>query len=656
MTTRTSGNLHVLISTGLRNTGRPAAAVALGLGLGLGLLALSAVLPAGIGVAGPPAQPDWLSPAALVASPDGKSLYVACTTANRVLQVDPAAGKVVRSIEVSNSPTGLALSRDGATLYVTCASAESRIDVVDLSAGRVRSSLAAGHTATGPVLSPDGKTLYVCQRFDGTVAAFDLAGAGKGAGEPVRIPVGREPISAAVTPDGKTLLVAHHLHDGPADANVVSAGVSVIDLATRKVTSTLALPNGSGLLRDVRIAPGGQLACVAHNLARFQLPTTQVDRGWMNTSALTLIDMTKPAVINTVLLDNVDRGAANPWAVAWSDDGQTLCVSHAGTQEVSVIDVAGLLAKLAKLPLTADPTKRYGADVASRIADDVPNDLSFLVGLRQRIALTGNGPRALAFAGPTLFAANYFSDALDRIDLKAPVVSAATVRLGPEPRLTPQRRGEIAFNDASICFQGWQSCSSCHSEDARSDGMNWDLLNDGIGNPKNSRSLVFSHETPPAMSTGVRETAETAVRAGIQHILFTVQPEQVASDLDAWLKSLRPVPSPHLVGGQLSPAARRGEAIFRSKETGCASCHAGPKFTDLKHHNTGTRGKYDKDGERYDTPTLLEGWRTGPYLHDGSAATPRDVLTTRNPTGRHGQTSHLSAEQLDDLVAYLLSL
>ena len=98
------------------------------------------------------------------------------------------------------------------------------------------------------------------------------------------------------------------------------------------------------------------------------------------------------------------------------------------------------------------------------------------------------------------------------------------------------------------------------------DGLNWDLLNDGIGNPKNNKSLLLAHQTPPAMSMGVRETAETAVRAGIQHILFTVQPEEVPAAIDAYLKSLKPVPSPHLVNGQLSEAAQRGEKVFQDPE------------------------------------------------------------------------------------------
>ena len=49
-------------------------------------------------------------------------------------------------------------------------------------------------------------------------------------------------------------------------------------------------------------------------------------------------------------------------------------------------------------------------------------------------------------------------------------------------------------------------------------------------------------------------------------------------------------------------------------------------------------------------------WRTAPYMHDGSAATLKEVLTSANPNDRHGKTSHLSTAQLDDLVAYLKSL
>ncbi|MCX6910359.1 MAG: c-type cytochrome, partial [Verrucomicrobia bacterium] len=597
-----------------------------------------------------PAEP--LAPVAFAATPDNTRLFIACAAANQVAVFDVAAGKVAKTIEMPDSPLGLALSADGKQLFVTCAAPSSSVCIVDTAANKIIATIPAGHTAMAPVLSPDGKTLYVCNRFNNCVSAIDRAQRK----EVSRVAVPREPVAAAVTPDGKLLLVANHIHTGRADADVVAAAVTIIDTASGKVIKDIALPNGSGLLRDVQVSPDGKFACVTHVLARFHLPTTQLERGWMNTNALSIIDLTKCALFNTVLLDNVDSGAANPWAAAWSADGKQICVTHAGTHEVSIIDAPALLEKLAKMPAAIDPNAKIDYNAASRVAADVPNDLSFLVGVRNRIKLPDNGPRAIALLGKKIYTANYFSDSLSVIDQAAPNVTAASIPLSVKRKMTTVRKGEMLWNDATMCFQGWQSCSSCHSSDARTDGLNWDLLNDGIGNPKNSKSMLLSHKTPPAMSMGVRDTAETAVRSGIKNILFAVRPEDDAVAIDEYLKSLQPIPSPYLEKGKLSAAAQRGKKLFSDSATGCAKCHPTTLFSDLKSYDVGTRGQFDKADEIFDTPTLVEGWRTAPYLHDGSAATMRDVLTTRNPADKHGKTKHLSPQQIDDLTAYLLSL
>jgi YVTN family beta-propeller protein len=597
----------------------------------------------------------WLSPAALAASTDGTTLYIGCVTGNRVLVFDLASRKVTRSVPVAPSPAGLCLAPDGQRLFVTCAAPASRVCVVDTGHGRVIGEFPAGHTAMAPVLSPDGKTLFVCNRFDNDVSVLNLA-----SGAQVRrIPVRREPVAAAVTPDGRRLLVANHLPAGRADAGHVAAVISVIDLALGRVVDELSLPSGSGALKDLRVSPDGKCAAVTHLFARFQRPTIQVERGWMNGNALTILDLERGVVLNTVLLDEPDRGSANPWGVAWSADSRSLVVVHAGTHEASVIDFPAMLAKLAKLtpePLPASAPFAYGA--RARAPADVSSDLTFLAGLRERRPLPAGdiGPRAVVVVGRRACVANYFSDTLSLLELGGSPSQAETILLGPKPRITAARRGELSFHDARICLQGWQSCASCHPGDARTDGLNWDLLNDGVGNPKNTRSLLLAHQTPPAMTLGVRETAETAVRAGIRHILFTAQRPEVADAIDEYLKSLKPVPSPHLVNGQLSPAARRGEKLFRSPETGCARCHPPPLLTKLKSYDVGTRGPQDGESDTFDTPTLIELWRTAPYLHDGSTATLRDLLTLANQNDRHGKTSHLSADQVRDLCEFLISL
>ena len=121
--------------------------------------------------------------------------------------------------------------------------------------------------------------------------------------------------------------------------------------------------------------------------------------------------------------------------------------------------------------------------------------------------------------------------------------------------------------------------------------------------------------------------------------------------------------SPHAKGG-LNEAATRGQKLFHSSETKCATCHTGPFYSDsqpgteFKRHNVGT-GQSDPSelmGTAYDTPTLLGVYRSAPYLHDGTAQTLKDVLTTMNSADKHGTTSQLSDSQISDLVEFLKAL
>jgi cytochrome c peroxidase len=75
-------------------------------------------------------------------------------------------------------------------------------------------------------------------------------------------------------------------------------------------------------------------------------------------------------------------------------------------------------------------------------------------------------------------------------------------------------------------------------------------------------------------------------------------------------------------------------------------------------HDVGTGGDdpTEKMGQKYDTPTLLGVYRTAPYLHHGKAKTLRDVLTTCNTSDKHGKTTHLKPDEIDDLVAFLKAL
>ncbi len=576
---------------------------------------------------------EYASPAALAVSASGDLLYVAQHTGKAVAVVDVKRREVTRRIDLPHLAQGLTLSTDGVTLYATCGEANGQVCRIDTKTGQITQTIPVGHTPLSPAATPDGQWLLVCDRFNNAVSIVGLSGEPT----PVRVPVPREPVAVAVTSDSRTAVVANHLPAGRSDANFVTAVVSLLDIRTQEKLTDVPLANGSHTLRSVCLSPDDRYAYVTHVIGQFQLPTTQVDRGWMNTNAFSVIDLHMRQCLATVLLDDIDRGAANPWGIAGTADGRWLAVCHSGTHEISLIDRKALHAKI--------------QNTARR--DRITYDLAFLHSLRRRIPLTGQGARAIAVHGSKAYVGLYFEDAIDVITLDATTAAVDdTIRLGPEPTLTLERVGEMLFHDGRQCFQEWQTCASCHPDGA-TDGLNWDLLNDGMGNPKNAKSLLLSHVTPPVMITGVRPNAEFGVRAGMRGILFMALDEDSAQALDAYLKGVRPIPSPYLVNGQLSVSARRGQQVFAA--AGCAGCHGGPYFTDMRMHAVGPGLGPDAD-QPWDTPTLVNVWRTAPYLYDGRAATMRDVLTTENRQNRHGITTTLTPQEIEDLAEYVLSL
>ena len=600
---------------------------------------------------------DYLSPSAMVADNQAGKLYIAQSTAKQVAVFEISTGAVIKTYSLPAEPSGLALSADKTLLYVTCASPKGQVKVVNLKTGKIIRSLPAGHTPTAPVLSSNGKTLYVCNRFDNNVSVINLASRKQAA----KIPVQREPVAAALTPDGRFLFVNNLIPAGAANKGNIAAVVSVIDTTSNKVITTIGLPNGTTALQGICISPDGRYAYAAHILARYTVPTTQLERGWINTNALSIIDVESKQLFDTVLLDDVDNGAANPWAVGCTDDSKKVCVTHAGTDEISLIDVTALLDKIRKyhadeknnMSSSAGQSNYGGYGTSSTPISNIPNELSFLYDIRKRIKLCGKGPRALSIIGSNIYVAEYFTDSLTLVDInKTAGINTTALPLGPTPQLTQKRRGEMLFHDASLCFQHWQSCASCHPGGARVDALNWDLLNDGLGNPKNTKNLLFAHRTPPAMITGVRENAEMAVRSGIRHILFAVRPEEEVNSIDEYLKSLEPIPNSYLVKGKLSASAKRGRKIYSKAR--CDSCHTGALHTDLQQHNVGTGDGLDKD-RKFDTPSLVEAWRTAPYLYDGRAATIEEVLAIYNPDNKHGTTSNLSLKEFEDLANFVLS-
>jgi DNA-binding beta-propeller fold protein YncE len=588
------------------------------------------------------------APESLAFSPDGSILAVADRGAGRIVFLAAADGAIRAEARLRGRPAGIAWI--DARRVLVSENGAGALAEVDAGSATVLRRIPVARYAEGVAVVPGGREAVVCDRGKHGVQIVDLD-SGKVKAE---IPAVHQPWRAAVTPDGALVVVANLLPLGDARRGDLAANLTLIDLRNRTRIKDLALPAGAVNVRGLAISADGRWAYALHNVARSENDTTRLERGWLMANAVSVVDLRGRALLGSRVLDSLEDGAANPWGAALTPDGRYLWTALSGTHEAARLDLDNLHRLLG--------SSRCGGADGAPAGEAAPLDLdcdwdmgeacsAFFPPIVCRIGLPGNGPRGVAVApGGCVAIAQYFSG--DVVFLRGTDKPGTTVAIGPRTAETAARRGERAFHDAQFSSGRWLSCASCHP-DGRADGLNWDLLNDGRGNPKNTKSLVWSDRTPPMMATGVRKSMKEAVAKGFENILFAAVPTQVVEDVCAYLRTLEPEPSPYLdEGGRLRAEAKRGQGVFVS--AGCIRCHPPPLWTDLRSYDVGT-GRGRDPVAALDTPTCAELWRTAPYLHDGSAATLREVLTTRNAGDRHGATIALSELDMEALVRYVES-
>jgi YVTN family beta-propeller protein len=178
-------------------------------------------------------------PSGLALSPDGRRLYVALNLSNRLGEIDPATGKVLRLFDVGVAPYDVALK--GEKAYVSnwggrrpdAASVtgpagrgtlvrvdpvrhianEGSVSVIDLAAGQVRGEILTGLHASGLALSPDGTRLFVANAASDTVSVIDTVADRVIETIPLALRpgdlYGASPNALAVDESGKSLFVAN---------------------------------------------------------------------------------------------------------------------------------------------------------------------------------------------------------------------------------------------------------------------------------------------------------------------------------------------------------------------------------------------------------------------------------------------------------------
>jgi YVTN family beta-propeller protein len=573
-------------------------------------------------------------------SADGSRLLVTNPDSGTVTVVDTVARKALREIRVGDKPEGVTWIGNG-PLAAVAVYHEDRIAFVDTDTGRVVQQVPVADEPYGIVANKAGTRLWVTHEYPGTVSEIDV-----GARKVVReIPVGAFVRGIALAPDESRLYVTEFY----------TAILHAVDLKTGKVVDSWKGHSIDNLCRNVVIHPRRPKAYLSHIRSRVEV-TDGSGSIFPHVSICDLIPPNGSKRRTSVAMDTYNNVhvVTNPWEAALSPDGKRLYTIYAGTNDMNV----------------------------SRVLDDDYEEI-------ERIGYampTGRNPRAVRVSpdGKSVYIYNAmdFAVGIYQADTMRPLATVKTC----EPPKTPEWvRGKILFNTAlrPMTSRNWIACSSCHP-DGHSDGRVW---HQPEGLRKTTALFGLAHTHPLHWSADRDEVQdfEYTIRGklmqgpgllggpmkpkrGFEPVELEERLSGRSKDLDAlaiYCNSFDFTLSPHIPApGKLAPAAERGKQMFFSTAVGCATCHSGPYYTDssLKKpfhlHDVGTGGDdpSEKIGPKYDTPTLLGVYRTGPYLHHGKAKTLHDVLTTFNKNDRHGKTNQLKPAEIDDLVAFLKSL
>jgi YVTN family beta-propeller protein len=603
-----------------------------------------------------PTEPQYLTPVEIKLSADGNRLYVVCEGADTLLALDTQSEKVVGRVTVGHKPKGMAISPDGKTLYVSNEWSDT-VSEIDAATFTVKRTLKTGWGPVGLTTDRAGKTLYVANSIADSVSLIDLA---TGA-EIKRFTTHRYPEQMLLSRDGRRVYVANIVpHLGPYDQPPVSE-VLAIDTARQTVAERILIP-GVIELRHIGEAPaslGGYLLIPLMQPKNLG-PLIQVSQGWMMTHGIAVVrpDLHSPlgeaqSKVTQVVTDDLDYYYATNSGVAFSPDGRRAVVTSADADIVSILSTARFAQRLRQVP-------------ADELATRLDSAATFVL---KRLP-TGHNPTSLAVSPDNRWAyvTNRLDDSITVVNLAQAKVEG-TIDLGGPKEITLRRRGEQMFHNAKVCDQGQFACGTCHPN-SHLDGLAWNIETPQLGRDRvANRTLRGIRETAPYKWNG--HNADLATQCGPRIAKYFFRSEGFnKQDLDALLTYLNDIPlapNRHLsADGQMTDAQERGKAIFYRTATNsgmtippqnrCDTCHpADTHYTARYSTNVGSATKYDTNG-LFDIPQLDRVYEDAPYMHNGQALTLEEIWTVFNNDDKHGETSDMSKEQLNDLIEYLKTL
>jgi mono/diheme cytochrome c family protein len=548
----------------------------------------------------------------LAVSPDARFAFVSSAWTHAVSKVDLSSGKVVWSADVAREPRGVVVLASGEVVVshlvgpdLTRIREEGGAPVVELLA-----------VLPSPVRAPSGKKLHASLGY-----------------------------SLVTNPKEERLFVARH---------------AVGALARR---SWYGQPTV-----DVVLLPGS-----GGRTAHEQLAATHIGGLPAVKSRVADITMTPDTPVS---IPGRDRGPfTQPRAMVYRAKSDTLLVAGEGDDVVAELDALALdptlaIVRIFQVGAKYDPG--YGAATEC--------------GAPSGVALSDDEDTAWVLCRST-----YDVVAIDLSS--APVADLvvkdrnASVRFAEDTLSGDGPKGRrLFYNATDPIASGGLGCAGCHP-DGRDDGHVWheaafDTI-DGLHTnfvgayeniPDVAKAKGFPRRTPmlaglvgaagPYGWHGESPDLGARLRAGMGLHRWGGMPQNIggaalgrAALIVAFVREGL-VPPPREVR-DLSEKEKRGREVFKSDATKCARCHVPEtNFTDRTPYPLKkvpqVSGFDEETSQEFKTPSLRFVAGRAPYFHDGRASSLEKLVESNGD--RMGNTSHLSAEDREALVAYLKTL
>lgn len=612
-------------------------------------------------------------PEKVLVAPDD-TIYVANRYDRSVSILRKDEATVSATLEVGVEPLGLAVSSDNKTLFVVNSTSRTNLETGTVMAFDVATRQLKWETAVGP--EPRGITLLANGRAmvtlfkSGDVVTLDVSkGTVEQTGSDVFKQLNRtalglstndvaSPSPFAPPPNGKQQGPQTRRPRAMQAITANPDGTQVYVAALLSTDSTLntrpdSTGAGGGSANFPRPDVGGSSgygstgACGVSSAVAAPALLTFDDQGAAQVDDVQLCDFSAAERPPMMLTSNAPGvPVQGPAAMASDPSGAFLFIANHESNNVSII-----------------PTSRKGG---VNSATTTPLGRTSVADSSQQVVNVGAGPTGVAVArdGKTAWVFNAFDHSLSKLSADSGLVRQVKVqKLGADVLPANVVAGRKLFFSATDPRmnnpQLGISCSTCHVE-AREDGHIWNTTE----GPRNTPSLIGKKldQTAPFHWNGEFNTVSQFMLHTTRDRMGGQGPsEEMEKQLMAFITTA-PVPDNPFTTSTPADVLARGKAAFDKAE--CGTCHSGATLTDNKFYDVGTYASSGPVTDRQEflfhgglnTPSLLGIARSAPFLHDGSAPTLKARILQGKDQNKHGKTAALTADEVDDLVAFVRAL